>query len=208
MTITLSSIRIPDRMKHLKVDARGYAIPYGVIIDRDGTVHFAINDEHIRRDSIQRDLCSICGKPLLRGRWFVGGPLSAFHPQGAFVDPPMHYECSHYALQVCPYLAAPRYTKEIGQAKADAKRSALDENMILIDNTMIPGRPRDDTFIAICTAGQDVFDNFNTKPKHPYITVEFWLHGKMRERLTGTALKLRLGIETQRALDEAPEEQA
>jgi hypothetical protein len=201
-------IPIPDRMKHLKVDPRGYAIPYGVVIDRDGTVHFSINDELTRRRSIKRDLCSMCGKPLLRGRWFVGGPLSAFHPNGAFIDPPMHYECSHYALQVCPYLAAPRYVKEVGLAKAEAKRDALAENMVMIDPTMIPGRPRDDTFVAVCASGQDVHSNFNTKPKHPYITIESWKHGRMLERLTGAALKLRCIAEADRALSEMPLEEA
>jgi hypothetical protein len=201
------AIPIPERMKHLKVDPRGYAIPYGVVIDRDGVVHFSINDEVTRRRSIKRDLCSICGKTLLRGRWFVGGSLSAFHPAGAFIDPPMHYECSHYALQVCPYLSAPHYAREIGLHKAEAKREALDDNLVLVDPTMIPGRPRDDTFVAICTTGQDIFDNGNTKPKHPYLTIEFWKHGRLIERLTGAALKLRCIAEADRALAEMPLEQ-
>jgi hypothetical protein len=188
-------------MKHLKVDPRGYAIPYGVITDRDGTVHFAVNDEHIRLRSIKRDLCSLCGSPLLRGRWFVGGPLSAFHPHGAFIDPPMHYECSHYALQVCPYLAAPRYTKEVGPTKA--RRAALSDTMVLTDPNMIPGRPRDDLFIAICASGQHIFENGNTKPKHPYVTVEYWRHGRMIERLTGASLKRRVEDEARRALIDA-----
>lgn len=193
-------IAIPERMKHLQVDPRGYAIPYGVVIDKSGVVHFAINDEHVRIHSIVNSLCSICGKPLLRGRWFVGGPLSAFHPRGAFIDPPMHDECAHYALKVCPYLAAPRYAKEIGKVKAKAAAKNLDTAMILVDNTMLPGRPRDDLFIAICAADLDVYENYNMKPKHPYITTEYWKHGQMLERLTGPALKRRIATEEQRAL--------
>lgn len=197
-------IPIPKRMQHLKVDPRGYAVPYGVAIDRDGTVHFSINDEHVRISSIIHNLCSICGTPLSRGRWFVGGPLSAFHPHGAFVDPPMHSECKHYALQACPYLAARRYVKDIGITKAKASASALTNMAVLIDNNMMPGRPRDDLFIAICAAGQQVHENYNTKPKQPYITVEYWRHGKMLERLTGNALKARVTREMERALDEMP----
>jgi len=198
-----TSIPIPARMSHLKVDPRGYAIPYGVVIDRDGTVHFAINDERVRISSIESNLCSLCGKPLLRGRWFVGGPLAAFHPYGAFIDPPMHYECSHYALQVCPYLAAPRYVKEIGKTKAEA--ADFGGGMaIMLDNTMQPGRPRDDLFIAINAIAQEMLETGNVKPKHPYVTIEYWKHGKLIERLTGSALKKRIDVERLRALEEKP----
>src|SRR6478672_2277487 len=110
----MTAPNIPERMLHLKIDERGYAIPWGVVVDDNGTAHFAINDHVVRRRSITEDLCGLCGHKLFRGRWFVGGSKSAFHEHGAFIDPPMHSECAHYALQVCPYLAAPRYTREIG----------------------------------------------------------------------------------------------
>ena len=35
------------------------------------------------------------------------------HENGAFADPPGHRACVTYALQVCPYLAAPSYAKRI-----------------------------------------------------------------------------------------------
>lgn len=166
--------KLPDRMRHLPVDKRGYPIPWGVLIDDGGLPHFAINVEERRHEMVKRDLCSICGSKLFRGRWFVGGTLSAFHEHGAFIDPPMHSECSHFALQTCPYLAAPRYTKEIGLEKIKNRKPA---NIMLIDNTLIPGRPTEDIFVALMATRQDVFDNLNTKPKHPYSVVEFWRHG-------------------------------
>lgn len=177
---------IPDRMKHLKLTASGVAIPYGVVVDKTGRPHFSINDEHIRARSLTKELCSMCGKPLFRGRWLVGGTLSAFHEHGAFIDPPMHSECAHYALQVCPYLAAPRYAKEVGVEKA--KSAAFNHELILVDPTMMPGRPAGDLFIALMATKVDVFENLNCKPRKPYSRVEFWRHGKQLSESEGITI--------------------
>lgn len=173
------NIPIPDRMSHLKVDPRGYAIPYGVVTDKDGTVHFAINDHYVREQSIADDLCGICGTKLFRGRWFVGGSKAAFHPQGAFIDPPMHSECAHYALQVCPYLAAPRYVREIGLSKATKASKALSDSIVLVDPNQKPERPAGELFVALMATGQkhDKESGYLI-PKRPYSRVEFWKHGK------------------------------
>ena len=98
-------VPIPERMQHLDRDGRGYVIPWTVFRDSKGKAHFTINDENRRQTVIGRDCCPICAAKLLRGRWFVGGPGSAFHERGAYIDPPMHRECVVYALKVCPYLA-------------------------------------------------------------------------------------------------------
>jgi hypothetical protein len=170
-------MKIPERMSHLKT-WRGMAVPYGIVWDKSGAPHFAINDEHIRLRSVRNNLCSVCGTKLFRGRWLVGGPLSAFHEHGAFIDPPMHSECAHYALQVCPYLAAPHYAREVGVKKANA--AAFDAQMVLVDNTMIPGRPMGDVFIALMFTGKMLVceETYNVKPSRPYSQVEFWRHGE------------------------------
>ncbi len=173
---TSAVIPIPDRMRHLKVDARGYPVPWGVVVDGDGIPHFAANDESKRMTMLRRDLCSICGGKLFRGRGFVGGTLSALHPRGAFIDPPMHSECAHFALQVCPYLAAPRYSKEIGPAKI--ANANVPDYALFIDTTMIPGRPHSDLFIAVMATRQEVHENWNCKPLRPYSAVEYWRHGQ------------------------------
>ncbi len=179
-------IPIPDRMKHLRV-VRGIAVPYGVVIGTDGTVHFSINDEAVRRRSITDDLCAICGTKLFRGRWLVGGALAAFHEDGVFIDPPMHSECAHYALQVCPYLAAPRYAGEVGLKKAEAKRGTFPNKMVLVDNTMIPGRPAGDMFVALMTTGRIAImdDSFKLKPKKPFHIIEYWRHGEQITKAEG-----------------------
>lgn len=162
-------------MRHLDVDTRGYPVPCMVYRDLNGLPHFAINEEHKRWACLSDDLCSVCGGKLHRGRWFVGGALSAFHADGAFIDPPMHSECAHYALLVCPYLAAPNYAKEIGPTKASQHPHGKER--IFIDTTMIPGRPRGDMFVAIMSTKQTIFSNFNVRPEPPFSSVEFWRHG-------------------------------
>jgi hypothetical protein len=185
----MRKVEIPERMRHLKCDERGYPIPCMVLIDSTGRPHFAINDDAKRLEVIRKELCSICGTKLFRGRWFVGGALSAFHPQGAFIDPPMHAECCRFALQVCPYLAAPRYSAEIGIAKAKAYASALTDNRLLVDNTQMPGRPLNDMFIALMTTRPiAIYENFNLKPTPPYNIVEYWRRGERLPDREGSAL--------------------
>jgi hypothetical protein len=170
------AIPIPERMRHLKV-FNCMAVPWGVLVDADGTPQFAINLEEARELMIRADLCSICGHPLLRGRWFVGGPGSALHPRGAYIDMPMHTECKDYAMTACPYLAAPRYGRAIGEIKAAQMKS---KPVLLIDRTMLPDRPP--LFVAVFATGQRMvgsntgFDLY-VRPKRPYLKVEYWRHG-------------------------------
>ena len=84
---------IPKRMQHLPRDHRGYPIPAMVWRDQTGQPHFTINDETVRYMLLIENRCSICGTALLPLRWFVGGPLSAFDPNGMYLDPPVHRDC-------------------------------------------------------------------------------------------------------------------
>lgn len=185
----ISKVRIPPDMQHLHRDVRGYPIPDGVFLDLDGRPHFAINDEAKRQDILFKDVCGICGKPLKKLRFFVGGPLSALHPKGLYIDPPMHGPCARYALRVCPYLAAPSYARRIGDATLD-KTKVQPGIMGFIDQTMIPERPE-----IFCLVGAEGQTNISSdsqhgiyrgdgyikyvKPLEPYKVMEFWKHGKM-----------------------------
>lgn len=178
-------------MRHLPLDRRGYPIFMGTWIDAKGQAHFTINDEVKRQRHITDDLCPICGQKLLRGRWFVGGPGSAFHDQGSYIDPPMHAECARYSLQVCPYLAVPSYGKRIDARKVDRREAA---QHVFLDPTLDPQRPP--LFVAVMASGarhimgemamshkgkmvgKMPFVQY-VKPHRPYIRVEFWQHGAL-----------------------------
>ena len=177
----IDHVPVPERMEPLPRDHRGYPVPYNVWRDADGKPHFTINDSEKVEKILTENRCPICGKendPLV---WFVGGPLSAFAQGGAYIDQPGHEECIKYALKVCPYLAAPLYSKRLDAKTVDPEKVV--NHAIFIDPTSIEARPK--FFVAVCTTGY-VFGGGQAGlptliPIKPYVKVEFWLEG---ERIT------------------------
>lgn len=171
---------IPERMQHLPLDHRGYPIFYVAVIDKSGRSMFAINDEKKLREVAEKDLCEVCGTKLFRGRWFIGGPLSAFHPQGAYNDAPMHDECAHYALNVCPWLAAPNYGEAI--AELQLKKHGMEGT--LTDDPSDPlMKYRPPLFVALMSIGHKLhrhplLPQYTFVPNRPYPKVEYWVHGR------------------------------
>ncbi len=175
---------VPDRMKHLDRDHRGYPVPFIVFRDSDGKPHFTINDQVKTGLCRSKDLCSICGLKLLRGRWFVGGPGSALAPTGAYIDPPTHYECMAFALRTCPYLLSAAYQKRIDGATLDPKKAP---GVIgLLDTTMIPERPK--AFVGVMAIGQTYTSRGYIVPKKPFRAMEFWRDGVMERRIERDAI--------------------
>lgn len=172
-------VPIPDRMAHLGRDVRGYPVPAIVMVDRNGKPHFTVNDETKRQKIIAADRCPICAGVLLRGRWFVGGPMSAFHTQGTYIDTAMHYECMEYALKVCPYLAARNYSGRIDDSLVPEEDR---KNMIVNDPTVMPDRPQ--TFVAVMAVKTTYVQHplsgriEYVRPGRPYKIIEFWQNGK------------------------------
>lgn len=178
-------VSIPKRMQHLNVDRRGYPVPVMVKYDDTGRPHFTMNEETIRQQVIIEDRCSICGDRLEQRRWFIGGPLSAFHPKGTYIDPPVHEECKTYALKVCPYLAAPSYAKRVGEAMAE--KSSLKDDLVY-NATVMSERP--EVFVAVeASFSINVWGLILKKlpawthvtPGKPYVCVQVWQHGQMLE---------------------------
>jgi hypothetical protein len=126
------AVPLPKPMRTLPRDPRGYPIPYIVLVDASKQAQFTINDVRKVSVCIKRRLCAICGKRMdVADMWFAGGSRCFLHPLGAFIDPPMHMECGTYAMEVCPFLAARRYTGRIDAAKLDP--ADLPEGMSLVD---------------------------------------------------------------------------
>lgn len=178
---------VPELMQRLDRDGRGYPIPFSAFIDSQGTPQFTINDDHKRVRMIRGDLCSICGNKLLRGRWFIGGPGAAFDPRGAYLDMPMHDQCAHYALRVCPFIAAPNYSKRIEDRKL---KGAQPDHVILIDETVEVKRPP--LFVAVMAVGQRMTDGMAPGsyilPERPYRKVEYWRFGQQLDETEGLHL--------------------
>lgn len=131
-------VDVPERMMHLPRDRRGFPVPFIVMIDPQGVPVFTVNDTRKTHLCLRNTLCGVCGGELEFGDlWWIGGPLSSFHPNGAFVDGPMHEECSTYALQVCPHLGAPKYVSRMNVEKEIA-RAGVNYGF---DHTVMPDRP-------------------------------------------------------------------
>lgn len=170
-------VPIPELMQHLELNKRGYPVPYIVLRDKEGIPHFAINDDSVVEKCIAEDLCSICGTKLSSDKWVLGGPMSTFHPQGAFIDIPVHHQCGHYALQVCPYLAFSIYN-----AKSDVTRintEKFDNQVAFVNPTQTSERVPFFVFSHISgyRVARPRYGERYIYPNKPYITLEFWNDG-------------------------------
>lgn len=182
MPSMLERVPIPARMIGLERDKRGYPIPVIVSRDKDGAPLFTVNERETQHICIQKKVCPICGQRLDKALWFVGGPLSAFHVQGGYMDSAMHYECMNYALQVCPYMAMPNYRAgEIAGPKMARLQEKVAGGLVLHDPTMLPGKPP--ITVAVMAYGQSISKSITIRgglvisPLRPYHSVEFWRDG-------------------------------
>jgi hypothetical protein len=193
--MAIPDVPLPGRMRHLPEDPRGYPIPWTVYRDGEGRPHFTISDEALRQRTILEDRCSICGQNNTRGRCFVGGPLCAFHDHGAYIDPPMHRECATYALQVCPFLAAPHYGRRIEDRTLD--RGKAPGELVAVDAQVRPGRP--ELFVLVMAVGQSLIRRGGlvryVKPTQPYRLVEYWREGRRLSEAEGGTLAAKALVE-------------
>lgn len=171
------NIPIPPLMKNLEVDHRGYP-KFFIGTEGKSGFNFIVNDQKRVFQCAKHDLCSLCGNKLHPGRWFVGGPLSAFcnGDSPTYFDPPMHFGCMRYAMQVCPYLAMPSYRR-----RRPLEKIAADVGQLLVDHTVLPDRPP--VFVAVqsmshrCELYGEKIRGFRFFPDLPFSKMEFWLNG-------------------------------
>lgn len=208
-------VEIPALMKHLPRDHRGLPIPPTIVRAPDGSPLFTINDQRYTHQLLAEDRCPVCGNKFHRARWLVGGPLTAFHPSGAFADPPMHGECMRYALQVCPYLAAPKWTSLEGTGRRKMAQAEFTPGAIvaLPDHpTPFPQRPT--VFVAVQLIGRCPMHTSEFSggtlfaPPRPYRQVEYWCQGQRLSTADGEAAvhEALLGYAEKLQQELAPEE--
>lgn len=167
---------VPERIAKLPKDKRGYPVPWNVLCAEDGTPFFTVNDDRKHWKALRMALCPICGESLGRWKWWVGGPRSAFDPNGWYMDLPGHMECMQFSLATCPYLALPKYLGRI-----DVPDSSKLPPIVLVDITQIPERPP--LFVAVAGDKLEVRGGEGpmlpyTRPQHPVLGYEFWRQGK------------------------------
>jgi hypothetical protein len=122
-----SDIPIP---KHLRRNPqwRGLPIPYIALIKPDGQPDFRVTDEAARRHVMQTRRCQLCGDPLGKWVFFVGGMASAVN--NAYFEPACHLDCLLYAMQVCPFIVG-----RIDHADTAKIEAANPEVMVKVDSS-------------------------------------------------------------------------
>ena len=177
----MKDVPIPFNLSKNDRDRRGLPIPFIVYRDTRGVPHFTVDDISKVDMVLAKKLCGLCGKPLKLGQmWLISGPGSSFLEDGMFTSPPAHADCARYAVQVCPFIAAPNYTKLIEDKTL--KPEAVHETAQVHNDHIAPPQP---LFFALArTSGItliDADDGSGKKyiiPRRPWDEVEFWKNGK------------------------------
>jgi hypothetical protein len=106
--------QLPNRMKNLAIDERGYPVPWFVAW-RDGKPEFRAMDGEKWLQAIRFRKCWTCGERLGRRMTFVAGPMCGINRTSS--EPPSHLECARWSARNCPFLNNPdavrRYDEEV-----------------------------------------------------------------------------------------------
>lgn len=105
---------LPKHMRNLKVDQRGYPVPWFVVwLDEneqpvrrgEGKPDFRVIFPGAMSAAVNEKRCWVCGGPLGRYQAFVLGPMCAVNRTSA--EPPSHVDCADYSARACPFLSRP-----------------------------------------------------------------------------------------------------
>jgi hypothetical protein len=113
---------LPSRMKTLRVDKRGYVVPW--FVDWiDGEPEFrAMNlDKWVR--AVREKLCWVCGERMGRYMTFVAGPMCGINRTTS--EPPAHQECARWSARNCPFLNNPEAIRRVDEKMNTANVSGF-----------------------------------------------------------------------------------
>lgn len=114
--------RIAARPRH-----KGLPVPSSVQYDAHGVPDFRVIDMEKWTGLARSRGCGICGATMGARLWFVGGPLAI--ENRLFTDLPMHKDCAEFALQVCPFLAMPRFKFNLSKVELPGKAVVVNEDV-------------------------------------------------------------------------------
>ena len=99
---------LPDRMKDLPLDERGYPVPFFVAWV-DGKPEFRAMDGEKFVRALKEKLCWVCGGKLGVNVAFVAGAMCGINRTSS--EPPCHLECARWSAINCPFLSNPRMVR-------------------------------------------------------------------------------------------------
>lgn len=125
------NLEIPKELAHLKIDSRGYPIPYFVSYI-NGKPEFRFLDGARLDMILERKVCHICGKKLPTDFfYFIAGPFGLLNKIST--DAPMHRLCAEFSIFACPHL----YRQKAERRDNDPLAQSLVEERAKHD----PGKP-------------------------------------------------------------------
>src|SRR5262245_20552611 len=95
---------LPERMRNLPVDERGYVVPRFVLWI-GGKPDFRIMDPDHWTRCVKERACWVCGGRLGVYMTFVAGPMCGGNRTSS--EPPCHKECALWSARNCPFMARP-----------------------------------------------------------------------------------------------------
>jgi hypothetical protein len=95
---------LPDLIKHLPIDERGYPVPW-FVCRVEGKWDFRFADAAKRVRAVKRRVCWICGVGIGADLAFVIGPMCAVNRNTS--EPACHRACAEFAVRACPFIVRP-----------------------------------------------------------------------------------------------------
>ena len=119
---------MPDRMKLLKYDHRGFPVPWFVHWENDQP-DFRIIAPGKLAMAYKNGRCWICGGQMGVHRVSVIGPMCVVNRVTS--EPPSHRDCAEFAAKACPFLTKPRMRrneKDLPVERAPMRGLHIDRN--------------------------------------------------------------------------------
>jgi hypothetical protein len=116
----MNAIPIPKRLRKRPL-FHGLPIPYIALIKPDGQPDFRVVDENARLAVMRLRRCQLCGEPLGKWCFFLGGTEAA--KANMYYEPPTHMDCLLYAMQVCPFIVGRIEHADLEKVQKDIDKS-------------------------------------------------------------------------------------
>lgn len=111
-------VPVPQRMATRPRDRKGRIVPFFVGYNH-GEPDFRTIAAGRVGECFRAELCWLCGQRMGAHRWFVVGPMCVANRLSS--EPPSHYECARYAVEVCPHLITPSAKRRAVNLPEDAE---------------------------------------------------------------------------------------
>lgn len=98
----MNHFTIPKELSHLRLDDRGYPIPFFAPIV-NGKPNFRFQDPMKQLYCMDAGICPICGKKLFKDFcYIISGPMGLKNRVSS--DAAMHRYCAEFSMTACPHL--------------------------------------------------------------------------------------------------------